>query len=159
MKEYSCKVLNKSEASLRAIIEGAIKNYWDCSVYSDHGTDIHYTYGDLAKEVARLHDFYRANGIMPGDKVALCSKNCSNWAVVMISFLSYGAVAVPILSDFHANQILNIVEHSESKLLFCSQTWYDQLKDDIKVPIISLNALPTDKSTHYDLKAEDVHYE
>lgn len=159
MKEYSCKVLDKSEASLRAIIEGAIKKYWDTSVYSDHGTDIHYTYSDLAKEVARLHDFYRANGIMPGDKVALCSKNCSNWAVVMISFLSYGAVAVPILSDFHANQILNIVEHSESKLLFCSQTWYDQLKDDIKVPIISLNALPTDKSTHNDLKVEDVHYE
>lgn len=159
MTEYSTYILDKTEGSLRLILEDAFKKYWNMDAYTDHGTDIHYTYETLAKEVIRLHDFYRANGIMPGDKVALCSKNCSNWAVVMISFLTYGAVAVPILSDFHANQILNIVEHSESKLLFCSQSWYDQLKDNIKVPIISLNALPTDKNTHCDLKAEDIHFE
>lgn len=159
MKEYSCKVLDKSETSLRAIMEGAIKKYWDRSVYSDHGTDIHYTYGDLAKEVARLHDFYRANGIKPGDKVALCGKNSSNWAVVMVSFLTYGCVGVPILADFHADQILNILDHSETKIFFCAPNWYEVLKDQVKVPIYCLSELPTDKTTNCDLTAETLKYE
>ena len=143
---------------MRGLLENAIKKYWNDSVYTDQGTEIHYTYAELAKEITRLHDFYRANGIMPGDKVGLCSKNSSNWAVVMISFLTYGCVGVPILADFHADQILNIVDHSESKMLFCSQSWYEELKDQIKVPIISLNNLPTDKTTHNNLKAEDISF-
>lgn len=158
MKEYSTYVLDKTQGSMRELIENAIKKNWADSAYSDFGTDIHYTYADVAKEVARLHDFYRANGIMPGDKVGLCGKNSSNWAVVMISFLTYGCVGVPILADFHADQVLNIVDHSESKLLFCAQNWYETLKDDIKVPIYSLSSLPTDKATHNDMQASDVNY-
>lgn len=158
MKEYSSFILDKSEGSMRGLIETAIKKYWDASAYSDHGTDVHYNYSDVAKEVARLHDFYRANGIMPGDKVALCGKNSSSWAVVMISFLTYGCVGVPILADFHADQILNILDHSETKLFFCAQNWYDTLKDDVKIPIYSLNELPVDRNTHNDLKPEDISY-
>ena len=73
MTEYSTYILDKTEGSLRLILEDAFKKYWNMDAYTDHGTDIHYTYETLAKEVLRLHDFYRANGIMPGDKVVILS--------------------------------------------------------------------------------------
>lgn len=159
MVEYKSKVLDKTEGSLRGLIENAVKNYWDRDAYTDHGTDINYTFGEVAKEIARLHDFYRANGIKPGDKVALCGKNSSTWSICMLSFLTYGCVGVPILADFLPDQVLNILDHSESKLFFCAQNWYDTLIDRVKIPTYSLSALPTDQTTHNDLTADAVKYE
>lgn len=85
--------------------------------YSDYGTDTNYTFGDVANDIARLHTLYANLGIGKGDKIALCEKNSTHWAVAFLSIITYGAVAVPILADFNVEQITNIYLHSESKLL------------------------------------------
>lgn len=159
MVEYPSFILDKTEGSLRGLIENAVKKYWDAPVYSDYGTDTKYTYADLAREIAALHDFYRANGIKPGDKVALCGKNSSAWAIVMTSFLTYGCVGVPILADFHVDNVLNILEHSESKMLFAAQNWFDTLNGQVNIPMYSLSALPTDASKYAGLTADAIKYE
>lgn len=158
MKEYSSYLLSKEGGSLREIIENAIKKYWSNPAYSDFGTEIEYSFGEVARQIACLHDYYRANGIMPGDKVALCSKNCSNWSVSMLSFLTYGCVGVPILADFHADQVANIVEHSDSKLLICSTNWYNTLQGTVKVPMIDINNLPTNSDKYNNITPADVNY-
>lgn len=106
--------------SLLDIFERTLKENWDYPAYTDYGTDTNYTYGDVAKNIARMHAIFKKIGIQPGDKIALCDKNSSNWAISFIAILSYGTVAVPILSDFHIDQIQNIYKHSESRLMICS---------------------------------------
>lgn len=109
-----------TDTSLLGLVEQSLKQNWDQPAYSDYGTDNNYTFGDVAKNVARLHAIFKKIGIQPGDKIALCDKNSSHWAISFIAILSYGTVVVPILSDFHTDQILNIYKHSESRLMICS---------------------------------------
>ncbi len=109
-----------ADTSLLGLFENTLKQNWDCPAYSDYGTDNNYTFGDVAKNVARLHAIFKKIGIQPGDKIALCDKNSSHWAISFISVITYGAVVVPILSDFHTDQIQNIYKHSESRLMICN---------------------------------------
>ena len=107
----------ETDTSLLELVERTVRRNWDYPAYTDYGTNISYTFGDVARKIASLHQLYHDLGIKPGDKIAICDKNSSNWAVSFLSVLTYGAVAVPILSDFNAEQIQNIFEHSESKLM------------------------------------------
>jgi len=114
------RLFTEADNSILALFERTMKENWNRPAFTDYGTDVNYTYGDVAKNIARLHAIFKKIGIQPGDKISLCDKNSSNWAVSFIAIISYGTVAVPILADFHADQILNIYKHSESRLMICS---------------------------------------
>lgn len=103
--------------SFNKYIEESIINNWDHDALTDYkGTTLQYH--DVARKIEKLHILFENSGIQKGDKVALCGRNSSNWAVAFIATLTYGAVVVPIQHEFKAEQIHNIVNHSESKLLF-----------------------------------------
>lgn len=89
-----------------------------------------YTYGDVAARIARIHLLYEAASIKPGDKVALCAKNSAAWAVTFLATVTYGAVPVPLLHDFHPDQIEHLTTHSEARLLFTEQSIANDLDHD-----------------------------
>uniref|UniRef100_A0AB33IVV8 AMP-binding protein n=2 Tax=unclassified Prevotella TaxID=2638335 RepID=A0AB33IVV8_9BACT len=103
--------------SFNKYIEQSIKDNW----YKDALTDykgVTLQYHDVARKIEKLHILFENSGIVCGDKIAICGRNSSNWAVVFMAVLTYGAVAVPIQHEFTPDQIYHIVNHSESKLLF-----------------------------------------
>ena len=110
---------NIKKQSLLEVLEDSIKKNWKLPAYSDYGTDTFFTYGDVAKQMARLHYIFKELGIAQGDKICLCAKNSSRWAIAALSVTTYGAVLVPVLHDFSPEQIQNIYEHSESSLMIC----------------------------------------
>lgn len=98
-------------------IEQSIINNWEKDALTDYkGTTLQFH--DVARKIEKLHIMFENSGVKAGDKIALCGRNSSNWAVAFLATLTYGAVAVPIQNEFKAEQIYNIVNHSESKLLF-----------------------------------------
>ncbi|MCR5313797.1 MAG: AMP-binding protein [Bacteroidaceae bacterium] len=117
-------VFKPTDKSLIELVERSIKNNWSLQAYTDYGTEVNYTYGDVANDIARLHAMYRSLGIKQGDKISLCDKNSTHWAVSFLSIITYGAVAVPILADFSTDQVQNIVSHSESVLLITGKNIY-----------------------------------
>ena len=103
--------------SFNELIEKSIVNNWDKDALTDFkGATLQYH--DVARKIEKLHIMFESSGVQRGDKIALCGRNSSNWAVAFLATLTYGAVAVPILHEFTADQIHNIVNHSEAKLLF-----------------------------------------
>ena len=103
--------------SFNSYIEKSIVDNW----YKDALTDykgITLQYHDVARKIEKLHILFENSGVKGGDKIAICGRNSANWAVAFFATLTYGAVAVPIVHEFNAEQIHNIVNHSESKLLF-----------------------------------------
>lgn len=114
------------EESFIFYIEHSIKTHWTHHALSDYKGKSH-TYQDVAKLIARLHILFEEGGIRKGDKVALCSRNMSNWGIAFLATLSYGAVAVPILHEFKPDNIHHIINHSEAKLLFVGNPIWDNL--------------------------------
>ena len=103
--------------SFNACIEKSIKDNWDKDALTDYlGATLQYH--DVARKIEKLHILFENSGLKKGDKIALCGRNSSSWAVAFFATLSYGAVAVPVQNEFKPEQIYNIVNHSESKLLF-----------------------------------------
>lgn len=96
--------------------ESFAKNF-DLPALSDYTSDISYSYGEMAIQIARLHLLYDAAGLKKGDKVAVFGKNSSNWCVGFMSIITYGGVAVPILSDFKTDDAHTIINHSDSVML------------------------------------------
>ena len=107
----------KSIKSFNSYIEKSIKDNWDCDALTDY-KGITLQYHDVARKIEKLHILFEYSGIQKGDKIAISGRNSAHWAVAFFATLTYGAVAVPILHEFNASQIHNIVNHSESKLLF-----------------------------------------
>ncbi len=110
------------------MMENTLKRNWNRPCVTNYGTDESYTYGDVAKMIARLHQLFRQLNIEPGNKIAICDKNNAHWAISFFAAFSYGAVVVPILSEFNIEQIQNIYEHSESSLLICGEKYVKGLK-------------------------------
>ena len=103
--------------SFNSLIEQSIIKNWELDALTDYkGTTLQYR--DVARKIEKLHIIFQNSGIDKGDKIAICGRNSSNWAVVFLATLTYGAVAVPILHEFMPDQVHNIVNHSEAKLLF-----------------------------------------
>ena len=121
--------------TLNGIIENAIKSYWSYDALSDFD-GVNYRYADVAEWMAKIHILFDAAGIKEGDKVAICGKNSSDWMIVFLSCLTFGAVAVPILHEFNAESITNLTNHSEAKLLFADKAILDKL-DAEKLPQLS----------------------
>ena len=114
-KSYFCAM--DSIKSFNACIEKSIKDNWDKDALTDYlGATLQYH--DVARKIEKLHILFENSGLKKGDKVALCGRNSSSWAVAFFATLSYGAVAVPVQNEFKPEQIYNIVNHSEAKLLF-----------------------------------------
>ena len=121
-------------SSFNAQIEASIKNYWDLDALTDYkGATLQYQ--DVARKIEKLHILFENSGVVKGDKIALCGRNMSNWAVAFLATLTYGAVAVPILHEFTAEQIHHIVNHSEAKLLFVGDV-VAKLVDPDKMPAL-----------------------
>jgi long-chain acyl-CoA synthetase len=103
--------------SFNSCIENAIKDNWLLDALTDYkGTTLQYH--DVARKIEKLHIMMEAAGIGPGDRIAVCGRNSAHWAVAFMATLTYGAVIVPILHEFNGEQIHNIVNHSDARLLF-----------------------------------------
>ena len=104
-------------SSFNAYIQRAIVENWDQDALTDyHGVTLQFH--DVARKIEKIHILFENSGVEMGDKIAICGRNSAHWAVAYLATLTYGAVAVPILHEFNGEQIQNIVNHSESKLLF-----------------------------------------
>ena len=141
--------------SFNELLEKSIISNWDFDALTDFkGQTLQFH--DVARKIEKLHILFENSGVVKGDKIALCGRNSSQWAVAFIATLTYGAVAVPILHEFNAEQIHNIVNHSESKLLFVGDhvaTIIDPqqmpgLEGIINNPDYSLMVSRTDKLTY-----------
>ena len=107
----------KEIPSFNQLIEQSIKENWDHDALTDYkGQTLQYH--DVARKIEKLHILFENSGVRRGDKIALCGRNSSQWAAAFLATLTYGAVAVPILHEFIAEQIHNIVNHADAKLLF-----------------------------------------
>jgi long-chain acyl-CoA synthetase len=107
----------KEIPSYNELIERSIINHWDMDALTDYkGQTLQYH--DVARKIEKVHILFENSGVQRGDKIALCGRNSSQWTVAFLATLTYGAVAVPILHEFTADQIHNIVNHSDAKLLF-----------------------------------------
>lgn len=111
------------------LYEDSFKDNWNLPAISDHGTKESYSYKDFATEIAYLHIVLEKLGVKKGDKIALVGKNTINWCISYIATITYGALIVPILQDFPANSIQHIVNHSDSVVLFVSDSIYDALDE------------------------------
>lgn len=118
--------------SVNKIFEASFKKNWDSPAISNYKGD-GYTYGELSAQIAKLHIMYEACGIKKGDRVSLCSRNQANWVVAFLGTLTYGAVPVPILHEFKAASVHNLVNHSESRILFADGPVWSAL-DEKEMP-------------------------
>ncbi len=116
------------EQSFIAYIENSIKENWDLDALTDYkGATLQYK--DVARKIEKLHIIFEASGIKKGDKIAVCGRNSSHWGVTFLATLTYGAVIVPILHEFKADNVHNIVNHSEAKLLFVGDQVWENLNE------------------------------
>ena len=126
-------------------IEQSIIKNWDKDSLTDY-KGITLQYKDVARKIAKFHIVLESAGIQPGDKIAVCGRNSAHWAVTFLATITYGAVIVPILHEFKADNIHNIVNHSEAKLLFVSDQAWENLNEDA-MPLLEGIASLTDFSS------------
>ena len=110
-------------------LEDTIRNHWDLKALCDYGGD-NFTYADLAKNIEQFRIFFSATGIGKGDKIAICARNSARWAMTFWGVNVNGRVAVPLLADFHPDNISNLTNHSDSVLLFIDDDIWAKLNPD-----------------------------
>ena len=116
------------EKSFISFVENSIKKNWDLDALTDYkGATLQYK--DVARKIEKLHIIFENSGVEKGDKIAICGRNSSHWGVVFLATLTYGAVAVPILHEFKADNVHNIVNQSEAKLLFVGDMLLENLNE------------------------------
>jgi len=116
-------------------IEQSIRRNWNIEALSNY-REKGYTYREIAEKILKLHIFFRRAGIAEGDKIALVGRNSANWCVVYLAVVTYGGVIVPVLPDFKPEDMTNIINHSDSKLLFVDDKIWENL-DFSRVPHIT----------------------
>ena len=115
--------------SFNACVQQSLQKFWNLDGLSDYGVQT-FQFKDVARVIEKLHIVFEASGIKPGDKVAICGRNSARWGMAFFATLTYGAVAVPILHEFLPEQIHDIVNHSEAKLLFVGDQVWPKLNAD-----------------------------
>jgi long-chain acyl-CoA synthetase len=142
----------KTGSSFNQYIQRTILQNWDADALTDYeGATLQFH--DVARKIEKLHILFENSDVAKGDKIAICGRNSAHWAVVFLASLTYGAVAVPILHEFNAESIHNIVNHSEAKLLFVgdfiakeiSPEAMPHLEGIVNIPDFSLMLSRTDK--------------
>lgn len=123
-----CNDIMNLEKSFIELIEQSIRNNWDKNALTDYkGATLQYK--DVARKIEKIHILLQETGIMPGEKVALCGRNSANWTAAFLGIITYGCVAVPILHEFKADNVHNIVNHSEARLLFAGDQVWENLNE------------------------------
>ncbi|MBR2177820.1 MAG: AMP-binding protein, partial [Paludibacteraceae bacterium] len=120
------------EKTFNEVFENSIKTNWNRDALTDYQSAT-LQYNDVARRIAKLHIIFENTGVKQGDKIAVCGRNSSNWGVAFLAAITYGAVAVPILHEFKPDQIHNIVNHSEAKMLFAGDWIWPHL-DEKEMP-------------------------
>lgn len=143
-----------NQNSFLGLIEQSIRNHWDLPAMSDFQGKTFY-YKDFAREIDKLHEFFKTAGVQRGDKIAICGKNSTHWAITFFATLSYGAVAVSILHEFELESVQYIVDHSDSKMFFVDESIWKTI-DETKIPntetVFSLDDFSLLKVTSKELK-------
>lgn len=116
-------------------IEESIKQNWEIEALSNY-KEKGYTYKEIAEKILKFHIFFKDAGIREGDKIALVGRNSANWCVVYLASITYGAVIVPILPDFKPDDLINLVNHSDAKLLFVDDKIYETINLS-KIPALT----------------------
>ena len=134
------------------LIEDSIVENWESPALSDYNGET-YLYKDFARKIAELHIFFEAMGLEKGDTIALCGRNMANWVVTFFGGLSYGLKVTTILHDFNAENVYNIVNHSDAKVLFIGEYVWSKL-DTTGMPKIETIVLIDDFSVIKSLSAQ-----
>ena len=143
--------------SFNAWLQESIQKYWDSPALTDYGVQT-FQYKDVARIIEKLHITFEASGLKPGDKVAICGRNSARWGIVFFATLTYGAVAVPILHEFLPEQIHDIVNHSEAKLLFVGDLVWPKLDPDKMPHLEGIIGNSNDEYRLYVGRTEHVRY-
>ena len=145
----------ETTTSFCELIRNTIAEHWNQDALTDYqGTTLQFH--DVARKIEKLHILFENSGVGKGDKIAICGRNSSHWAVAFLATLTYGAVAVPVLHEFNAEQIHNIVNHSEAKLLFVGDYIVKEIDPDamphldgiINIPDFSLHTCRSESLTY-----------
>lgn len=116
--------------NLIKLYEASFRENREMPALTDYFKEEHFSYYEMAKEIAKLHLLFKKAGIGQGDKIALIGRNNPRWCITYIATITYGAVIVPILQDFNPNDVIHIINHSESRLLFLGDNFWDIIEED-----------------------------
>ena len=130
------------------IYEKSFIENWDLPALSEYGKNNTITYGEMATSIAQTHVLFESIGIQPGDRIALCGKDSAEWVKVFFATVTYGAVIVPILSDFNPRDITHIVNHSEAKLLLVSDSIWEHMEPEALLNVKGVLSLDTRQVLH-----------
>ena len=128
-------------------LEESVKNYWNRPALGNYKGET-FTFGDVATQCAKLHVFFEQAGIAKGEKIALCAKNTARWGMSFLAGNTYEAVMVPILADFHPDNVNSLVAHSESTVLFTDNEIWPKLSIE-RMPLVKAVISTADFSLHY----------
>lgn len=131
---YLQKNIVMSKDNLVEFIENSIKKNWIYNALSDYRGET-LSFEKVAERIIKLHIIFEEGGIKEGEKIALVGKNSTNWAITYLAIISYGAVVVPVLPDFKPSDIHHITNHSDSILLFCSNSIFESLEES-RMPML-----------------------
>ena len=141
------------DRNLIKIYEQSFRNNREMSALTDYFKGETFSYYEVAKEIAKLHLMFKEAGIERGDKIALIGRNNTRWCISYIATITYGAVIVPILQDFNPNDVINIVNHSESRLLFLGDNFWDDIEGD-QIPGVEAVFSLTDYHVIYEKEGD-----
>ena len=133
------------------MLEQSLRENWNLPAMTDYQAETVY-YKDFAKSIAKLHAYFRAGGVKKGDKIAICGRNSSNWAIAFFGTLSYGAVAVSILHEFDRGSVEYIVDHSDAKVFFTDTAIFDKVELGNIPKIETVVSLDDFSLLHYQLE-------
>ncbi|MFR9602878.1 MAG: AMP-binding protein [Rikenellaceae bacterium] len=129
--------------NLIKIYEESFRKNSDLPALSDYFKSDSFTYLEMAREIAKIHLLFDQIGIKSGDKIALIGRNNPRWCISYLATITYGATIVPILQDFNPNDVVNIINHSESRMIFLGDNFWDLMEDD-RIPMIEVAVSLTD---------------
>ena len=143
------------ERNLIKIYEQSFRDNREMAALTDYFKGETFSYYEVAKEVAKVHLMFKEAGIQRGDKIALIGRNNTRWCISYIATITYGAVIVPILQDFNPNDVINIVNHSESRLLFLGDNFWDDIEGD-QIPAVEAVFSLTDFHVIYEREGNKI---
>ena len=143
------------ERNLIKIYEQSFRDNREMAALTDYFKGETFSYYEVAKEVAKVHLIFKEAGIEKGDKIALIGRNNTRWCISYIATITYGAVIVPILQDFNPNDVINIVNHSESRLLFLGDNYWDDIEGD-QIPNVEAVFSLTDFHVIYEREGSKI---
>ena len=137
------------QENLIKIYETSFRENRELPALTDYFKNETFSYYEMAKEIAKLHLLFIKAKIKRGDKIALIGRNNTRWCITYLATITYGAIIVPILQDFSPTDIIHIINHSESKMLFLSDNYWDNIEED-QIPRISAVLSLTDFHVIYE---------